>query len=134
MVGTAGWWLILAGEFEQGLQFLAESLNLNPFYPNWFHFAFFLYYFQKDDYQTALIQAEKFNTPGFFWTPLVKSAVLAQLGRLQEAQNAYQELLSLNPDFASSPRYYLQHFIVLDDVLEKVLTSLYVAGLPNFQA
>ena len=132
MVGTAGWWLSLAGEFEQGLQFLAESLNLNPFYPNWFHVAFYLYYFQQGDYQTALIHGEKFNTPGFFWTALLKSAALAQLGELEAAQNAYQELLRLNPDFESSPLKYLRYFIILDDVLEKMLAGLYIAGLPKF--
>ena len=41
----------------------------------------------------------RINTPGDFIDPLFRAAVLGQLGSMEEAHAALQELLNLVPDY-----------------------------------
>ena len=121
MLGLAGWLISLAGEFQRGLLLLEQSKQLNPYYPRWFHFAHYLYYYQQGDYESALVEAEKFALSDLFWTYLMQAAALVQLGRQTEAQEAYARLVQLQPDFSRRPRYYLDCFIICDELVQKFL-------------
>jgi TolB-like protein len=64
MVGVAGYWLIHAGECEDGKQYLDRSVRLNPFYPKWFDGTYFLYYYMNGEYEHALDALRQYNFPG----------------------------------------------------------------------
>ena len=129
LVGTTGFWLVLAGKYERGLDIIKRSLQLNPYYPTWFHHAFFLNHYRSRIFEQALAEAKKFHMPEFFWDPLDKAVALSALGRTSEAEIAYLDVARLNPDFSNQPRYYLKAFVPQVDVQNQMLEDLTKAGL-----
>jgi tetratricopeptide (TPR) repeat protein len=129
MVGVAGFWLAQVGEFDRGLAWLDRSIELNPYYPGWFRYPYFLYYFSKGEYEQALREADNFNMPEFFWDPLLRAIALSQLGRTSEAKGALRELLRLKPDAAERARHYLEVYVLFDELRSQMLENLYGLGI-----
>jgi adenylate cyclase len=129
MVGVAGFWLAQVGEFERGLAYLDKSIELNPYFPGWFHYPYFLYHFSQGEYEHALMAAYEFNMPDFFWDPLLRAVALSQLGRLSEAKVAFTELLRLKPDAAERTHHYLRVYVFFDDLRVHMLENLHKLGL-----
>ncbi len=129
LVGTAGWFLAMAGQYDEGFRFIEHSMQLNPFFPSWFHFPYFLNYYLDGNLGDALETIKKFGLPDFFWNPLMQAAVLGQLGKITEAQTAFQRLLSLKPDFPARARFYISCLVIKDKWLDLILEGLKKAGL-----
>lgn len=130
-VGVAGWHLMLFGEWERGLSLLRKGIGLNPYHPSWFHLATFLDYYRKDDFENALAEALKFNYPNLYLDPLLRAAVLGELGRIQEAKIAVSEMLKLEPNFREKKKELLAHYVKIDSLIRKLLKGLEKAGLDN---
>jgi len=129
LVGTAGWFLAMAGRYDEGFGFIEQSMRLNPLLPSWVHFPYYLNYYLNGDFRGALKTVEKFGLPDFFWNPLMQAAVLGQSGRITEAQTALQRLLSLKPDFPARARFYISCFLIKDKWVDLMLEGLKKAGL-----
>ena len=130
-LALGAWLLALVGQWQRGLSLLSEQLDIMRFYPGWFHHVFFLDYYQNSDYENALIEANKMNIPVFLWDPVERCAALGQLGYINEAASALDEVLALRPDFSDNPRRYLDCYIFQDELVVHVLDGLYKAGLPH---
>jgi adenylate cyclase len=131
IVGVAGWHLCLYGEWERGRALLAKGMALNPYHPSWFRLASFLDFYCQEDYESALEEALKFNFPKLYFDPLMRAAVLGQMGRGLEAKAAADELLELVPDFTSRGRALIGKYLKVDDVIDDVIEGLQKAGLPH---
>ena len=129
LVGTAGWYLALAGQYDEGFRFIESSIQLNPLFPSWFHFPYFLKYYFDGKYNDALETIKKFGLTDLFWNPLMQAAVLGQLGRITEAQAAIQRLISLKPDFPAKTRFYISCYLTKDKWVDLILEGLKKAGL-----
>ncbi len=129
LVGTAGWFLAMVGQFDTGFRLIEKSMRLNPYFPSWFYFPYYLNHYLKENYSEALEAAKKFDLPDFFWNPLMHAAVLGKLGRINEAQAAYQKLLVSKPDFPEQSRFYIGCFLIKDDWVDRILEGLEIAGL-----
>ena len=84
-VGFLGWLLALYGEWERGLAILAKGVELNPYYPGWFHMAPCLDFYRRGRYLEAYQEAQQLRMPQLFWDPLLRAAALGELGRTREA-------------------------------------------------
>ena len=124
MVGNAGFWLCLAGEFDEGLSLLESSRALNPHFPFWFSFGPFLHCISRGNYEGALASARPMGLSGFFWCPLANAAALALLGRQNEATDAYQALLALKPDFPERAVEHVRLFVLDEGISESILNAL----------
>lgn len=129
MLGTAGFWIAIAGEFERGLALMEQGIRLNPYYPEWVHYASFLHWYRQRNYEEALRGAHNINLPDIFWDPLLHVAALGQLGRQEDAHMAFQKLLRLRPDFPARAREYVSFYVLQDDLLEHMLEGLRKADL-----
>jgi adenylate cyclase len=129
LVGTAGWFLAMAGQYDEGFGFIEQSMQLNPLFPSWFHFPYYLNSYLNGNFSDALEAVKKFGLLEFFWNPLMHAAVLGQLGRIIEGQAALQRLLSLKPDFPARARFYLGCFLIKDKWVDRMLEGLKKAGL-----
>ncbi len=96
-VAHLGGVLAYTGEWERGCGLVERALQLNPNHPGWFWFPLAMNAYRKGDYQAALGYALKINLPNFFWSHTMLAAIYGQLGQQEEAGNAVQELLKLNP-------------------------------------
>lgn len=129
LVGVAGWFLALAGEFDEGFSTIEKSQRLNPVTPSWFHFPYFLFNYQKGDYDQALESAKLFGLHDFFWNPLIHAAAYGKLGKIDKARAALRRLLLLKPDFPQRARYYISSFIISDNWVTNIIEGLREAGL-----
>lgn len=104
-------------------------MRLNPHHPGWYHYVSASCHYYRGDYEAALVDAIAFNTPGYLWDPLLRTAVLGQLGHQAEAEKAASELLSLVPDFGRRGRSVVQRMVFRDEHTEEVWDGLLKAGI-----
>ena len=129
IVGAAAVFLGVVGEFDYAVPLLERCCDLNPYYPGWFLFLYWLRDFTAGDYERALDAAHRFNMPTFLWDPLARAACLGKLGRGAQASKAFDELLSICPDFTSHFEHYIGCFIHATDTRDDLLDGLGAAGL-----
>jgi adenylate cyclase len=129
LIGYLGWLLALSGEWDRGLAILGKSIELNPHYPGWFHMAPYFYYYLQGRYLEALQEAQQFQMPQFCWDPLLRAAVLGQLGREREAAQAVAKLLRLKQDFSANGPFQIGCYVKFKDLADALLDGLRLAGL-----
>jgi len=133
-VGLAGYSLILAGDGERGRPLLEKATAMNPCHPGWYNHALYVDDYLKGDYEGALQQTLR---PAFevrLWGPLLRAAVLGQLGRAPQARAAAEELLALVPDFERRARELTHRSILSDGIVDALLDGLGKAGLQILDA
>jgi adenylate cyclase len=130
-VGYAGWYMTLAGEYEQGLVWLKEGIKLNPYYPPPFHVAFFLDHYRRGEYRKALSEAEKLRMPDIYWDHMQRAASLGQLGKKKEALKEIDEMLRLKPEFSETPRSFIGMLVLDKNLVDGILAGLEKGGLPT---
>lgn len=124
-----GWLLALYGEWERGLAILEKGIELNPYYPGWFHVAPYFYLFLQERYEEAYQDALAFQMPQLFWDPLLRAAALGRLGREKEGAQALAELLQLRPDFPTVGRFLISCFAKFPHLVDGLLDGLRLVGL-----
>lgn len=129
IIGVAGWHLMLYGEWERGLLFLRQGMQLNPFYPSWFHLATYMEAYHRGDLNSALAEAIQFNFPTLYIDPMMRAAVLGQMGKEEKARTALDELLKLEPDFSNRGRQLISRYVKVDDLVDAIIEGLRRAGL-----
>ena len=128
-LGISAVFLMGLGQRERSLELMRKTMRLNPHHPGWYHFVPFLYHYYHGEYETALFDAKKLNTPDYFWDPLIRTAALGQLNRQAEAKKARSELLALVPDFERRGRSLIQRMVYLEEHTEMLLDGLHKAGM-----
>jgi adenylate cyclase len=129
VIGFLGWLLALYGEWEWGLAILGKGIELNPHYPGWFHMAPYFYFYNQGRYLEAFQEAHQFQMPQFFWDPLLRAAVLGQLGREREAAQAVAELLQCKQNFSTNGPFLIGCYVKFRDLTDALLDGLRLAGL-----
>ncbi|MGC8491666.1 MAG: hypothetical protein ACP5SH_08005 [Syntrophobacteraceae bacterium] len=132
VVALLGWAIALYGEWDSGLALMEDAMRMNPYHPGWLHLAPYLNYFRQGNLEEACREAEKFNPPHLFWTPLVRIAALGHLGKGREAGSSVEALLRLRPDFPSLGRKITGAFIKDPDLACTFWEGLEKAGLKTF--
>jgi Flp pilus assembly protein TadD len=128
-VGATGYLLILADEGERGRPLLERAIAMNPCHPGWFNHALYVHHYVQGDYERAHQETLKVGFGIAHWGPLLRAAVLGQLGRAVEAESALSELLSQVPDFESRARDLTHRPILSDTIVDALLDGLRKAGL-----
>ena len=133
IVGVAGWHMMLYGEWERGLALLQKGMKLNPYHPSWFHLAPFMDYYHRGDYKNAFAEALKFNFPGLYLDPMMRAVALGQLEKQSEAKTALNQLLKLEPYFATHGRRMLRGYLKTDGLVDMIIAGLRKAGLDDIE-
>jgi len=128
-LGSIGFFSSLAGKWEQGLEDLATSFQLNPDYPSWCHVSTTLYYLKQGAFDTALEESLKIDLPFILWDHVLKSVCYAYNNDITNAEIHLCKLQEVHPEFLDNPSYYLKMYIKFDDILKIVLKGLAIAGL-----
>jgi adenylate cyclase len=128
-VAAASLHIAMVGEWELAMKMIGKAMRLNPHHPKWYHFLPFMNYYRQGEYDRAWVEAQHFNTQGFFWDPLIRAAVLGKLERRTDAQKEVDELLTLLPDFNRSGPDLIRRLTFLNEHVEMLLDGLRKAGL-----
>ncbi len=127
--GTLAFHLMCYGEWEKGINILENVIKYSYKYPSYFHAAILLYYYRQKKFNRALKESDKMNLPLNFWSPMLRAAVLAQLGRIEEARDNYSRLKQMKPDFEAKATYLISRFVKEEDLVSLVLDGLKRAGM-----
>jgi tetratricopeptide (TPR) repeat protein len=119
----------MVGEWKLAMELIRKAMRLNPHHPGWCHILAFMNYYRQGMYDLAWIEAQRFNTPDFFWDPLIRAAVLGKLGRRSDAQHAAGQLFDLKPDFILRGPDLIRRLTFLDEHVAMLLEGLREAAL-----
>jgi adenylate cyclase len=124
-----GYLLTLLGDWERGSDLIRKVIKLNPYYSLYVHYALWLDWFRREDYEEAHLEMLSFSQPSIFWDPLTRAATFGQLERYEEGRKAVEDLLKLKPDFPSRGRGLIEHYIKFEDIVDRVIDGLSKVGL-----
>ena len=99
VLGMCGIGLCLSDAWDEGIELLLDSSDMNPDHPRWVHGFFALDALRRGDLVGALFEAEAVDTPGLLWGPVLRAAAHGALGQLDQARDALRVL----PGFPLEP-------------------------------
>ena len=125
---SAGFFRALAGDWDAGADMLSGALGALIHPPGWAYRVTFLNHYRKKNYGRALYEITKYHAPEHFTPPLLRSAALAQLGRIEEAKIARSEVMRICPAFYAISERYFRYLIPFDDLADHLKSGLHKAG------
>ena len=117
------------GEWNRALELLNKATRLNPHHPGWYHFVPFMNFYRQGLFDSAYNEALDFNTPTFYIDPLIRTAVLGQIGRELESEKAKDELLALVPDFNRRGQSLIRRAVYSEEHTIQIIAGLQKAGI-----
>jgi len=124
-----GYLMTLLGDLERGPDLIREVMRRNPYYSLYVHYALWVDWIRKEDYQQAHLETLNFRRPSLFWEPLMQAATFGQLERYEDGKQAVENLLKLKPDFPSRGRILIKHYLKFDNLVERMIDGLGKIGL-----
>jgi adenylate cyclase len=125
-----GFFTAFAGRWDRGVPMVRKAATLDPSHPGWYHFVFFYDHYRKHEYEQALSEALRVDTPGLFFHHVVHAAAYGQLGRKEEAQPHVRALLKMYPDYPNHMREEYRKYRFSEELIEHLAEGLAKAGLP----
>jgi len=116
------------GDWERGCALIRRAMELNPHHPRWYCAVLALDHYRRKDYRAAADAAIEANAVDLFWTHWLLAAAYAQLGEMEAARRALDDLLALKPDFAETGGEILSLWFE-PDLAEHFKEGLRKAGL-----
>jgi hypothetical protein len=130
-LGSLGFHLSLYGDWERGKTILDKVMSRKVHFPQFYYGATMLYYYRTKQFEQALEEANQYDIPALFWGPMLRTAVLGQLNRVEDAKPHIAHLLQLKPDFERKADYLISRYVKEKDLVEQVIDGLRKAGLEN---
>ncbi len=128
LISDLGFILICAGFFDEGFIRMDKEIKLNPFYPWWVHVGFCFYFIHKNDFDSAMLWAERVDSEDTFWDPLLKCVTLGYLGNKEDSKKCAERLMKNYPTAMWQLPEMLSSFLLSEDLLAKIFEGLKKAG------
>lgn len=103
--------LTMSDQWASGMFLLKVAVSLNPEPPDWYWFPFFLWHFDRGEFDAALDMALRCRSEKFFWTHAMHAMAYAALDMEEEAAAAAGRLLEEYPGFPSVAREELARWV-----------------------
>jgi adenylate cyclase len=126
---SAGFFRSLAGDWETGAKMVSGALEMISHPPGWAFRATFLNLYRQEDYARALFEIKKYHATEHFTPSLLRAAALGQLGRLEEAQVAAEEVHRICPQFSELSDRYFRSLSGFDSLSDHLKEGLHKAGM-----
>ena len=114
-LAAAGSLIAYAGEWEEGVALLRESLRLNPLHPGYMHTLLAQDRLMVDDDAAALAESSLIHAPGGIWGPLLRAMALDGLGHQDQARREMDAVLAIEPTFLDDPVATFTRYATLTD-------------------
>jgi TolB-like protein len=129
--GSAGFGYICLGDYELGLKYMSEAIDLNPYY-NWYlNLGFCLYFLAIEEFEEAHYWVKLINRKGFIFDPLLRTAILGLLNRKEEAKISESHIYQLSPNFSTRAKKLISSFVLDNKLQETIVSGLVLAGVKN---
>ena len=122
-VGSMGFLYCLMDEQERGRELIHGSISRDFRYPWWFHVGTYMYHLNREEYELALGESEKIDTP-HFWTSLIKLVAHHKLGQEELAMIQLQDLMEIKPDFFDHSSEYVCALLKSEPARAAILNAL----------
>jgi adenylate cyclase len=129
IIGSIGYLRVLRGELDEGLPLVDRSIQVNPCHPAWFHAVYVLDHLLRGDDEAALAEARTHRPFIAFWDDVVQAAILARLGRLDEAREQVAAALAMRPDIEGRVDELLRRALKIQPLVDDLVIHLERAGL-----
>jgi adenylate cyclase len=80
----------MVGEWKLAMELIHKAMRLNPHHPGWCHILAFMNYYRQGMNDLAWIEAQRFNTPDFFWDPEYTNVVQSREANNLNAGESYK--------------------------------------------
>lgn len=123
-----GWRLAARGDWDAGIPLVEQGIarTMNP--PGWFYHAIAVHDYLTGDYAGAVAAAERSATNGSGVGLVILAAAEAQLGNLQAATTALQQLAEADPEMNADPVKVFQTHQVITATVDALMVGLTKAG------
>jgi hypothetical protein len=128
-LGALAFYMCLYGDWEGGKKILDSLMNSYVAYPVFFHGSTMLYFYKKMEYDKALLEANKYELPSIFWSPMLRAAVLDQLNKPEDALAHIIHIKQLKPDFEKRAGYLISNYVKETKLVDHILDGLNKAGM-----
>ena len=130
LLGNTGCLMILAGEYDQGLALLEESMEMNKYFPPLFYLFSSLYWFKHKEYAKAMLEVEKSGMAEEALNILLRISILLKMGRKPEAETLVRSLkgYTLNKAWVSSE--FISRFLLDSELVDQLTSGFKSVRLP----
>lgn len=129
LLADLGWRFSLLSDWAGGIPLVEKAITLNPGHPAWYRGILALYYYLIEEYEQARDHSEAYFQPDVLLSHVVRVAIRAHTGPQDEAEDMLQAMLARFPDFIDSPRRNLRDWRIPEDLINRLMTGLEMAGL-----
>jgi TolB-like protein/class 3 adenylate cyclase len=129
VVGDIGNFTFYSGEWERGKALVERMMKLNPRYPSWAHYVFFLDHYRKSEYPEALQEVLKINLAQHCMVQWSVAAAYGQVGETAKGMATLVRISKIEPPCPDDPRYPFQKRKLPNELVESLVDGLRKAGL-----
>jgi adenylate cyclase len=130
VLGQVGWRTARAGNWDEGIALVRQSIDRSIKAPWGYHMAIALDHYRRGDYHAALADAEQFAGARIATVAVVLAAIHGQLGNKDEGRRALDRARTLDAHAIQDPRAWLLRALNLpEDVIDQLMEGLVKAGL-----
>ena len=120
--------LTFTGDWDRGCALIRRAMDLNPHHPRWYELVLAIGEYRLGRYQEALDEMARAHPLDYPWKSAYVAAAHAQLGDVEAARRALDELLAGGEDFARSFREQFERWFE-PSLMEHLMDGLRKAGL-----
>jgi Flp pilus assembly protein TadD len=95
--------LSYSGRLDRAIEFARRAAELNPSPPDWTSIVFAIHHYSNEDYDQALEAISRVTVSDDPQHLMHRAAILAQLGRIEEARTAWDRLTETDARFRVDP-------------------------------
>lgn len=129
ILANAAWRYAEIGEWESGKALAEQALSMTQGTARWYYGILFSYYFNKGDFENALVNALEYYQPGALNSYLALAASYQALGHDDKARETI-DLMSENFPYDSyDTEKFLREWPFEPDFTRKLLAAVKAAGL-----
>jgi Flp pilus assembly protein TadD len=135
VLGQVGWRTARAGNWDEGIALVRQSIDRSITAPWGYHMAIALDHYRREEYHAARAKADQFAGAKIVTVAVILAAIHGQLGNMDEARRALSRARTLDAKAMQDPRAWLRGALNLpEDLIEQLMDGLVKAGRPALAA
>ena len=131
VVGDIGNFSYYSGDLERGKALVQRMMDLDPRYPSWAHYVFFLDHYRNARYPEALSEVLKINFPKHCMIQWSIAAAYGKVGDDGNGQATLDHIAKIEPPCPSDPTDPFLKRGLPQSLADDIMDGLYSAGLAN---